>query len=74
MIRRFVSSEMTVRQVEHRKVRQWVSGAGDKAVFVDMSMGYYLHLSESSASVFIGATDPGIVEGEKVKIILEVCK
>ncbi len=60
-----------VTRVEEKIARQWVSGAGDKAVFDDRSEGWYAVLDRSPASIYLGTGKPGLKEGDTVRLTLE---
>lgn len=60
-----------VNKIEEKFVRTWVEGIGDKAEFKDVSIGWYLHLSGSWESIYIGKEKPSMVQGDQMIVTLE---
>jgi hypothetical protein len=60
-----------VREIEHKFVRQWLSGLGDKAKFRDDSVGYYAIFESCPASMYLGPDEPGLKEGDQVRVTIE---
>ena len=61
----------TVLKVENRVTSKWSHGVGDKAVFVDESIGFYVLLEGSHEAIHVGFEPPGFATGDRVKITFE---
>ena len=58
-------------RIELRKQKRWVSGLGDKAIFQDHPLGYFMVLDGSHEAIFIGHDEPTFTQGDKIKITFE---
>jgi hypothetical protein len=66
-----ISFGARVRRCEERKIRQWISGFGNQAVFNDVSQGWYMSLDGSHEAIFVGMTKPDIQVGDYVGVTME---
>lgn len=62
----------TVRTVEHRFARRWVSGSGEHTKFAEDSVGWYVMFFESPIAAYAGLDEPSIRPGDRVKVSMEV--
>lgn len=60
----------TVVSVTEHKSKRYVSGVGDAAVFEEVSAGWFVRISESSA-IGVGATRPDLKPGDTVLLTME---
>lgn len=61
--------EATVLSVTEHKVKKYVSGVGDAAVFEEVSAGWFVRVSESSA-IGVGMTKPDLEPGDTVGLTM----
>lgn len=64
-------SHGTVRVLEERVARRYVSGTGNDAVFCEDSVGWYATLHEWPAAIHFGPEKPDLQVGDRVKITVE---
>jgi hypothetical protein len=64
-------SFVTVTQIEERVARRWIRGAGANAEFEPKSEGFYAKFAEWPSSAYVGAENPGLEVGDKVKFTME---
>lgn len=61
----------TVKKVEERIARQWLSGTGNDAKFKDNSEGWYASFASCPAGIYLGTVEPSLKAGDKVRLTLE---
>lgn len=61
----------TIKKIEERHARQWVSGAGADTKFERKSVGWYATFVEEPSAIFLGREQPNLKDGDKVKFTLE---
>jgi len=57
---------LTVQEVSQRKIKEWVSGTGNDAVFRDKTIGWYVSFNEAPFSIYVGMAEPEYTKGDKV--------
>lgn len=60
-----------IKRVEHKIVKKWLRGSGDKAEFEDESQGYWATFESCPASIYLGASEPRLADGDRVRLTLE---
>jgi len=62
----------TVSSIEERWTKRHIGGIGDKAVFIDVSTGWFVSLEEwKNSSIFLGGEKPDLSAGDKVRVSIE---
>jgi hypothetical protein len=61
----------TVKLVEEKIAKQWLRGVGPEAKFADNSEGWYATFSSCPASMYLGASKPGLRAGDRVRLTME---
>lgn len=59
-----------VLDVEHRFKRVHVTGAGADAIFKNISIGWFVLLKGSWEALYLGAEQPDLVAGDRVRILI----
>lgn len=61
----------TVKRVFEHKERNYVTGFGENAVFMEVSQGWFLALDDSYEAVFVGKERPKLDVGDKIRVTFE---
>ena len=61
----------SIRAIEHKFVKRWLSGTGDKAKFAEDSLGYYAVFASCPASIYLGTEEPKLQAGDVVRLTME---
>lgn len=62
----------TIRSVEERVAKRWISGVGENAKFENSSRGWYALFVEEPSALFLGNEKPAMMAGDKMRITAEV--
>lgn len=68
-VRYVINSKVVRIEKRHRKI--WVSGSGDSAIFHEQDMGWWLVMTGSYESLYLGEDQPPLKEDDKIRITLE---
>lgn len=61
----------TIKRLEHRIVKRWIGGTGPEARFQEDSQGWYALFKEDPVALYLGMTETGLAEGDKMRLTAE---
>lgn len=61
----------TIKKIEHRVVKRWLSGTGPDAKFAEDSLGWYALFKEDPVAMYLGTIEPDMKEGDRFRVTAE---
>lgn len=61
----------TIKRVEERCAKRWLSGVGPDAKFADDSQGWYALFEEDPVALYLGTTETGLRAGDRMRLTAE---
>lgn len=61
----------TIKKIENRTAKRWLSGVGPDTKFAEDSVGWYALFVEDPTALYLGMGEPGLAAGDRVRLTAE---